>query len=292
MKTGYIYKIERKKTGQLYIGQTTRFEERMTEHKRGTVQYIDRAIQKYGENAFIYTIIEEVPIKQLNEREKYYIKKYNTYNNSFHYNNHPGGDALGEVTEEHKEKLSTKLKEFFSTSPEKHPSLEISKKEVSTIIYDYMKKDLNSIEIANKHNICARTIRKVLNGNHLINQTNLKYLKLRALAKNIIYYYEELDLSYKEISQKINRGRNFIGKIATRKHQITKGLGPPIEKSQYRLSEDDYLQIFNDYYNGKYNQEELANKYNVTSSTISKIVNGKHSISELLGIKIPSFIVA
>ncbi|MGM0501213.1 MAG: helix-turn-helix domain-containing protein, partial [Bacillota bacterium] len=284
MKTGYIYKIERKKTKQIYIGQTTCFQRRMKEHKRGTVQYIDRAIKKHGEDGFIYNIIEEVPINQLNEREKYYIKKYNSYSNPFHYNNHPGGDALGEVTEEHKEKLSTKLKEFFSTSPEKHPALEISKKEVSTMICDYMKKDLNSIEIANKHNICARTIRKVLNGNHLLNQTNLKYLKLRALAKTIIYYYEELDLSYKEISQKVDRGRNFIGKIVTRKHQITKGLGPPMEKSQYRISEEDYLTIFKDYYDGKYTQEELANKYNVTSSTISKIINGKHSITKNLEI--------
>ncbi|WP_134115620.1 GIY-YIG nuclease family protein [Orenia marismortui] len=29
MKTGYIYKIENKKTKQIYIGQTTRLQERM-----------------------------------------------------------------------------------------------------------------------------------------------------------------------------------------------------------------------------------------------------------------------
>ncbi len=40
MKTGYIYKIERKKTKQIYIGQTIHFQKRMYDHKKGTIQYI------------------------------------------------------------------------------------------------------------------------------------------------------------------------------------------------------------------------------------------------------------
>ncbi|WP_166667898.1 helix-turn-helix domain-containing protein [Orenia marismortui] len=144
---------------------------------------------------------------------------------------------------------------------------------------------MNSIEIANKHDICDRTIRKIINGNHLLNQINLKHLKLRSLAKTIIYYYEEMDLSYGEISKKINRSRNLIGKITNRKHPIAKNLGKPKEKSLYKLLENDYLIIFKNYHNGKYNQEELADQYNITSSTISKIINCKHSATKHL--KIP-----
>ena len=284
METGYIYKIERKKTHQIYIGQTIDFKKRMLEHKKGLIQHIDRAIQKYGPEAFSYEILEEVPLNELNKREIYYIKKYNTYNNKKHYNKHPGGDALGKLTEEHKNKLSETLKDFFSKNPHKHPQLEITKSDVSKITYEYMKNDLNSQEISTKYNICDRTIRKIINGNHILNKTNLKYLKLRYMAKTIIYYYEEMNLSYNDISQKLNRSRQFIGKIVNRKHPISKDLGVPKPKSPYKLSKKDYLKIFNDYYDGKYNQDELAEKYNISDGMVSKIVNGKHSITKNLEI--------
>ena len=45
--------------------------------------YIKRAIHKYGRDKFHITLIEECPINLLNEREKYWISFYNSYNEGY-----------------------------------------------------------------------------------------------------------------------------------------------------------------------------------------------------------------
>ena len=76
-----IYKITKKENGKCYIGQSNDCERRFKEHQqRGEKSRIpvDVAIQKYGKDAFDYEIIEECSIEQLNEREEYWIKFYNS----------------------------------------------------------------------------------------------------------------------------------------------------------------------------------------------------------------------
>ena len=43
--------------------------------------YIKRAIHKYGKDKFHISLLEEVSIERLNEREKYWITYYDSYNN-------------------------------------------------------------------------------------------------------------------------------------------------------------------------------------------------------------------
>ena len=51
---------------------------------------MDIAIKKYGKDAFTFEILEECTPEQLNERESYWIKYYDTINNG--YNCSEGGD--------------------------------------------------------------------------------------------------------------------------------------------------------------------------------------------------------
>ena len=51
--------------------------------------HIKRAILKYGKENFSIEILEECPKELLNDREKYYIKLYNSYNSG--YNSTLGG---------------------------------------------------------------------------------------------------------------------------------------------------------------------------------------------------------
>ena len=51
---------------------------------------MDIAIKKYGKDAFTFEILEECIPEQLNERESYWIKYYDTVNNG--YNCSEGGD--------------------------------------------------------------------------------------------------------------------------------------------------------------------------------------------------------
>ena len=91
-----IYMIENKKTGQQYIGQSIHIYQRWYEHikKSRLNTYINRAIKKHGADNFELKVICELEQDDdlLNEMEKYYVWKYNTYEDDFHYNLTPGGD--------------------------------------------------------------------------------------------------------------------------------------------------------------------------------------------------------
>ena len=96
MKLGTIYLITNKINGKQYIGQTardmwTRFEEHC---KPNNLSVIGKAIQKYGYLNFSLEEIEKVPLDKLDEREKYWINHYDTYNVG--YNQTHGGDAHNE----------------------------------------------------------------------------------------------------------------------------------------------------------------------------------------------------
>ena len=95
-----IYKITNKNTGKAYIGQSNDIERRFKEHqtvgKKSRIP-VDIAIQKYGKESFLYEIIEECNIDELNLKETYWIQKLDTVNNG--YNCNIGGDqqSIGEA---------------------------------------------------------------------------------------------------------------------------------------------------------------------------------------------------
>lgn len=75
-----IYRITNKINGKPYIGQTTRtLEERIYEHRHCKTTTLGKAIQKYGWENFTVEILEVCEtLEQLNEREKFWIAKYNS----------------------------------------------------------------------------------------------------------------------------------------------------------------------------------------------------------------------
>lgn len=81
--TSGIYKIENKKTGQIYIGQSIDIEKRFKNHCK--ILPIDLDIILQGEDNFTFDILEEVPREQLLERERFWINEYDT-ENEYHYN--------------------------------------------------------------------------------------------------------------------------------------------------------------------------------------------------------------
>lgn len=92
-----IYLITNKINGHMYVGQSVNIENRFSQHRRCLdidSLAIDRAINKYGWENFKTDIICELERDEelLDEMEKYYIWKYNTYEDKSHYNLTPGGD--------------------------------------------------------------------------------------------------------------------------------------------------------------------------------------------------------
>lgn len=78
MTTG-IYKIENLINHKVYIGQSIHIEKRWQEHcQPKTHSVIASAIREYGKDNFSFQILEECKREELNDRENYYIKKYNS----------------------------------------------------------------------------------------------------------------------------------------------------------------------------------------------------------------------
>lgn len=87
MNIGYIYCIENKLNHKKYIGQTrTPLEVRWNKHKRKASlgeKGIAGALAKYGIENFNFYKILECDVDDLDEMEKYYIKKYDTFNSGY-----------------------------------------------------------------------------------------------------------------------------------------------------------------------------------------------------------------
>ena len=97
-----IYKFTCKVNNKVYIGQSLNVENRFKAHANNHVNEnlkgdyktkFYRALRKHGIDNFIFEIVENVEdSNDLNEREAYWIKHYNSFKKG--YNSTPGGDAV------------------------------------------------------------------------------------------------------------------------------------------------------------------------------------------------------
>ena len=204
MAKGIVYCITNKINGKKYIGQTRRsLERRWKEHCwRDNDQYITRAIKKCGSKNFSVEILENCEVSELDYREVYWIKHYNTYKGEG-YNTHKGGRTLGEgedhprtgqkTPEKVKEKMRQTLKEngtWELRQGENHPyygkkhtkeikekmsksisktnrkNSPLDKKKAIKIIKEYFESNLTQKQIGDKYNFHEGTIWKIINCKH------------------------------------------------------------------------------------------------------------------------------
>lgn len=206
MKSNEVYKITNKVTGKIYIGITnqgsgTRYRHHWYEARIGDPCPIHKSMAKYGEENFTLEIIDFADTyEELKEKEKFYIKKFNSTDRSVGYNLTEGGDgtfgrlhseetkekirqkALGrKASDETKKKMSISRKGKCSDKMKKH-LLEISRRK-SRKVYQY-DKELNLIneydsiiEAANNTGINRDTIRLQLkNPPKNLNDWRIKFI--------------------------------------------------------------------------------------------------------------------
>ena len=117
---GYIYKITNILNQKSYIGKTIRDPEiRWNEHKQDNKHPnlpLQRAFKKYGINSFSFEIIEEVKEELLDEREKYYIKKFNTYKQGYNATLGGEGGVTHTLPKEEIEKILILWKQKYTIS--------------------------------------------------------------------------------------------------------------------------------------------------------------------------------
>lgn len=95
-----IYKIQNKINNKIYIGQSVDIQKRWREHKFSSRHPDDRdhhlpihlAMAKYGEDNFVYTVLEQCPKEELNEKEIYWIETLSACDKNIGYNIAKGGN--------------------------------------------------------------------------------------------------------------------------------------------------------------------------------------------------------
>lgn len=101
-----VYRAKNKINNKSYIGITTKtLEHRKITHQKAA-KYSNRkfytALNKYGFDNFEWSVLAEgSDITDLENKEQYYIEKYNSFNDG--YNLTSGGESLKEYSEESKE---------------------------------------------------------------------------------------------------------------------------------------------------------------------------------------------
>lgn len=95
-----IYKITNKITGKIYVGQSVNIEKRWIQHKETAnnphLEAYNRELYKdirtFGLNNFLFEILEECSLEELNDKEQYWICYYDSYEKG--YNLTRGGNGI------------------------------------------------------------------------------------------------------------------------------------------------------------------------------------------------------
>ena len=198
----YIYKITNKVNGKVYIGQSIRpIEQRFQRHINDAVNNIldthfARAIRKYGKENFYIELIETCDSQtELNLREQYWIRKYDSINNGYNETdatNKCGGNTYMSKTENEMKEISEKISKTKLGSKNPHSR--------SVKVFNIV---TNEEKVFDTVNDCRKFFNEK---NHRFITTRVTGLT-KSLYKNewkIVYAEEE----YREFSIGVHREKN------------------------------------------------------------------------------------
>lgn len=193
---GFIYIITNKINGKQYIGQTIQsIRKRFDRHcqyygsEAENRMAIKLAIHKYGRKNFTIEVLEECDIENLNEREVYYIEKYDTFNKG--YNSTKGGQN------------GTKSLKLLN---------------VQNDIIDLYKDGFSAKSIAKEYNVDKKTINNIL----LVNNIEIRKHKTRKFRiEDIGNILEDSKImSRKEVTNKWKISKTYLSQLINGKRRI------------------------------------------------------------------------
>lgn len=255
----FIYKIENKINGKVYIGQTNNLKRRIKEHKydKRKNHPVHNALIKYGFENFNISILYYG--ENYNEEEKKYIRLYKSNDKRYGYNIVNGGQ---------------------DSSGENNPQSKLSQREVDYIIEDLIKDRISIPEIASKYNTTIKTVRNINTGISWKNN-KLKYPLRKSLIKKLdteqVVKIKELlkntDMDIESIANMLQINKNSI-------LNINNGMSYKDDNEEYPLRElgikqkelNEIIELLKD---KTVAIKEIAQRYNKHLSQIYRINRGE-----------------
>lgn len=207
-----IYKYTNKNNGKVYIGRSVNITRRKWEHLHNPspYSYFDEVISTTGEENFLFEIIEECDVSQLQEREKYWINYYE----SCALNKKNKGYNLTYGGEEYRSENNPWAKLSIKTVKEIIEKLEKTKISIQKIAKEY-KIHYNTVSNINNcktwawiHNY-KNNIRKEAQGSLLKGELGTNKIS-EEQAKYIVFLLEKDPRSLAQISRDENISLNII----------------------------------------------------------------------------------
>ena len=133
-----IYRIYNTVNGKSYVGQSQNIECRWKEHKR-TLRtnkaknlHLQRSWNQYGEDSFVFEVLEFCDIAMLNEREQFWIAYFDSFHSGYNMNAGGGGNRGYQWSEESRRRASEAAKIVHSTPENKKAMSERTSKWLAT----------------------------------------------------------------------------------------------------------------------------------------------------------------
>ena len=283
---GYIYKITNKVNGKSYIGQTRytiEFRWRQHLHKKDNT-YFHNAIRKYGADNFIVEKLEECNIEDLNEKEIYYIAKYNTFKDG--YNLTIGGDGNRTLLLDDKyDEISALYLSGFSSNKIatlykvdkasivkilkqlgikiRNNSLNINRQELEELIQDYQN-GYSLRELAKRYNCSGPGLKEFLIKKGVDLRQKYSILEDTKSQESLIKDYTSSTIKLKDIQNKYHCSYATLLKVLSI-NGISKG------KYSFKLSDKECLKVIEQFNSGK-KIKDIAHSFKVDKATIYSLL--------------------
>lgn len=264
-----IYIIKNTVNDKVYIGQAKNSADRWCKHlyeaRNKRRQVISKAMAEIGIEKFYYQILES-QIENYNEREEYWIRKYNSvFPNG--YNRGIGGVGNGKGTE-------SPVSNFKDQET------------IDDIISDIRNTNLSFSKISEKYDCCEYVISQINIGEvykkdgevYPIRQTR----KDKEVIKQLIYSLQyELDKSIQQISKEYNVEKSVVYDINVGNLHRIDGKQYPLRRGRVFSKIDKYVPEVKELLkHSDMQQKDIARKFNVSVSWVSSINKGSFYFSE------------
>ena len=266
-----------------YIGLSSNIQKRLLTHKKtNDLLPVHRAIAFYGlKEEFVQVLetLETIDRKLLQEKEKYWIEKFNTYHEG--YNLTLGGDGAYEGVDN----ISAKL----------------NQESLQSLYQDLIENKVFIKDLSKKYNLSAEAISEINNGRRYYNQeynyplrqpthfTSEQMKEKRGTDKeSSLFNKEQLEQIIEElkkdektivdIAKEFHCNKGTIHNINKGIHYYNENIDYPIRKHIVRktkIDKEKLNEIIDLLINSNLNYSEIGRRFGVNSTTIARINSGK-----------------